>query len=158
MHLFRRTVSPGENPITGVSDVPVGVARILAVEDFAPYRALVVSLLNEQPHMRVVCEASSGLQAVEKAQELKPDLILMDIGLPDFNGIEAARRIRKFAPESKIIFLTQESSPEVVQAAIGLGASGYVLKSAAETDLVTAVETVIRGEKFFSAGTNRRGS
>ena len=107
--------------------------------------------------MRVVYEASSGLQAVEKAQELKPDLILMDIGLPDFNGIEAARRIRKFAPESKIIFLTQESSPEVVQAAIGLGASGYVLKSAAETDLVTAVETVIRGEKFFSAGTSRRG-
>lgn len=107
--------------------------------------------------MRVVCEVSSGLLAVEKAQELKPDLILMDIGLPDVNGIETARRIRKSAPESRIIFLTQESSSEVVQAAIGLGANGYVLKSVAETDLVTAVETVIQGKQFFSAGTNGHG-
>ena len=97
---------------------------------------------------------SNGLEAVEKAQELKPDLILIDIGLPDLNGIEAARRIRQFAPESKIIFLTQESSSEVVQAAIDLGAKGYVLKSQAETDLLIAVGMVMQGKQFFSCRAN----
>ena len=150
--------SPGATSIARLSNSSVGVVRILAVEDFAPYREFVASLLNKQPNLRVVCEVSSGLEAVQKAQKLKPDLILMDIGLPDINGIEAARRIRKFAPESRIIFLTQESSSEVVQAAIELGACGYVLKSVAETDLLTAVEAAFQGKQFFSAGANGHGS
>ena len=152
-----RNISPGAYSITGASDSSVAVARILAVEDFEPYRAFVASLLNKQPNLRVECEVSSGLQAVEKAQELKPDLILMDIGLPDLNGIEAARQIRKLDPESRIIFLTQESSSEVVQAAMGLGARGYVFKSKAETDLLTAVKAVMQGKQFFSSGTNGHG-
>jgi DNA-binding NarL/FixJ family response regulator len=89
---------------------------------------------------------------VEKAQELQPDLILMDIGLPGINGIEAARRIRTVAPNSKIIFLTQESSLEAVQEAKSLGASGYVLKIDAETDLLTAVQAVLQGKQFFDDG------
>jgi two-component system nitrate/nitrite response regulator NarL len=123
------------------------------VDDFEPYRKFVSSLLHERPDLQVVCEVSDGLQAVEKAQQLKPDLILMDIGLPGINGIEAARRIRTLVPHSKIIFLTQESSPEVVQEAISLGASGYVLKIEAETDLLMAVQAVLEGKQFFNDGT-----
>ena len=123
------------------------------MDDFEPYRKFVSSLLHERPDLQVVCEVSDGLQAVEKAQQLKPDLILMDIGLPGINGIEAARRIRTLVPHSKIIFLTQESSPEVVQEAISLGASGYVLKIEAETDLLMAVQAVLEGMQFFNDGT-----
>lgn len=118
-----------------------------------PYRLFVSSLLQERPDLQVICGVSDGLQAVEKAQELQPDLILMDIGLPGINGIEAARRIRAVAPNSKIIFLTQESSPEVIQEAKSLGASGYVLKIGAETDLLTAVQVVLQGKQFFNDGT-----
>ena len=120
--------------------------------DFEPYRIFITSLLHERPNLRVIGEVSGGVEAVEKAQELKPDLILMDIGLLGLNGIEAARRIRKLVPASKIVFLTQESSPEVIEEAITLGASGYVFKSQAETDLLTAVEAVLQGKEFFNGG------
>jgi len=99
--------------------------------------------------MQEVAEASEGLEAVDKARELQPHLVLMDIGLPLLNGIEAARRIREVSPKSRIIFLTQETSPEVVSAAMVLGASGYVFKSEAETHLVRALEAVLKGEQFF---------
>lgn len=91
-----------------------------------------------------------GLEAVQKAEELRPDLILLDIGLPTLNGIEVARRIRKLSPESKIIFVSQESSADVVQAALALGAQGYVVKAQAATDLVAAVEAVLAGKTFVS--------
>jgi DNA-binding NarL/FixJ family response regulator len=94
---------------------------------------------------------SDGLEAVQKAVELKPDLILMDIGLPTLSGIEAARRIRKLVPECKIIFVSQESSAEVVQEALQLGASGYVVKAKAGSELLTAVETVISGKQFVTS-------
>jgi DNA-binding NarL/FixJ family response regulator len=124
------------------------------VDDFVPYRQFVFSLLHERPDLQVICGVSDGLQAVEKAQELQPDLILMDIGLPGISGIEAARRIRTLAPNSKIIFLTQESSPEVIQEAKILGASGFVLKMQAETYLLTAMEAVLQGRQFFNDGTD----
>jgi len=124
------------------------------VDDFVPYRQFVSSLLHERPDLQVICGVSDGLQAVEKAQELQPDLILMDIGLPGISGIEAARRIRTLAPNSKIIFLTQESSPEVIQEAKSLGASGFVLKMQAETYLLTAMEAVLQGRQFFNDGTD----
>lgn len=129
--------------------------RILAVDDFEPYRLLVVSLLHERPDLKVICGVSDGLEAVEKAQELKPDLILMDIGLPGINGIEAARRIQTLVPNAKIIFLTQESSPEIMREAVTLGASGYVLKSQAEADLLIAVDAVLQGKQFFNDGAGR---
>jgi len=128
----------------------LAVTRILSVDDFEPYRLFIVSLLHERSDLRVICGVSNGLEAVQKAQELKPDLILMDIGLPGLNGMEAARRIRTLAPDSKIIFLTQESSPEVVREAVILGASGYVLKSQADTDLLVAVDAVLQGKQFFN--------
>src|SRR5204862_4944745 len=93
------------------------IVRIIVVDDYEPFRRFVCSMLEQRPELRVVGEASDGLEAVQKAEELQPDLILLDIGLPALNGMEAARRIRKLAPHSKILFVSMESSPEVVQEA-----------------------------------------
>src|SRR5258707_2170609 len=123
--------------------------RIHVVEDFAQLRKFIGTTLGERADLQV-CEVADGLEAVQKVKELKPDLILLDIGLPTLNGIEAARQIRKLAPESKIIFLTQESSADVVQEALGLGAHGYVLKANAGNELLAAVQSVISGNLFFS--------
>src|SRR5271170_4335421 len=113
--------------------------RVLVVDDYEPFRRLACSMLGERPELQIVGEASDGMEAVRKAEELKPNLILLDIGLPTLNGIEAAKQIRKLAPESKIIFVSQESSPDIVQEAIDLGARGYVLKIRAAIDLLAAV-------------------
>ena len=126
-------------------------ARILVVEDFAPFLQFISTTLATRHDLQVICEVSDGLEAVRKAEELRPDLILLDIGLPSLNGIEAARQIRKLVPESKIIFLTQESSDEVVEEAFRLGACGYVKKIQAKRDLLAAVETVILGNQFVSS-------
>jgi DNA-binding NarL/FixJ family response regulator len=91
-----------------------------------------------------VGEASDGLEALQKAVELRPDLILLDIGLPGLNGIEVARQMRSLVSESKIIFLTQESSSDVVQEALRLGGRGYVTQAKAH-DLLAAVEAVFSG-------------
>jgi DNA-binding NarL/FixJ family response regulator len=120
------------------------------VDDFEPFRRLVCSLLEQDPRLHVACEAGDGLEAVQYAERLQPNLIVLDIGLPKMNGIEAARRIRTLAPESKILFLSQTSDAEVVQDALSLGAQGYVLKSQVGSDLGAAVEAVLRGERFVS--------
>jgi DNA-binding NarL/FixJ family response regulator len=122
------------------------------VEDYPPFRQFVCSMLGRKPELQVVGEAADGLEAVHKAEELRPDLIVLDIGLPALNGLEAARRIRKLAPESKIIFVTQESSADIVQEALRLGASGYVLKTNAGKELLTAVEAVRQGKQFIGGG------
>ena len=128
----------------------VSSVRVLVVEDFEQFRRFVCATLGKRPDLQVVGEVSDGFEAVQKAVELKPDLILLDIGLPTLNGIEVARQIRKLVPESKIIFLSQESSAEVVQEALSLGAWGYVVKTRAGSDLLTAVEAVISGKQFVS--------
>jgi len=107
--------------------------------------------LEQRPGLRVVSEVSDGSEAVRKAVELEPDLILLDIGLPTLNGLQAARRIRGLAPESKIIFSTQETSPDIVQEAMRLGAWGYVFKSHAEDHLLLAVDAVLSGKRFVSS-------
>jgi DNA-binding NarL/FixJ family response regulator len=104
------------------------------------------------PNLQIICEVSDGLAAVQKAEQLKPDLILLDIGLPMLSGIEAARQIRTLSPESKILFVSQESDAEVMQAAFRMGACGYVLKSNAAKDLLAAVKAVCAGRQFFSGG------
>ena len=123
---------------------------MLVVEDFEPFRSFVCSALKQKPELEIVCELSDGLAAVQKADELKPDLILLDIGLPGLNGIEAGRQIRKLVPDAKIIFLTQESSQDVVQEALRLGALGYVVKTRAGSDLIPAVEAVLQGKQYVS--------
>jgi len=99
-----------------------------------------------------VTEASNGLEAVQKAEGLQPDLILLDIGLPDLNGLEVAKRVRKVAPAAKILFLSQESSPDVVREALALGALGYVHKQRSKTDLLPAIEAVLMGKRFVGSG------
>lgn len=128
------------------------------MEDFEPYRTFVKSLLQETPGLQVIWEVADGLQAVERAKELSPDLILMDISLPGINGIEAARRILKFMPESKLVFLTQETAAEVVSEALNLGIFGYVMKSQAESELLPAIEAVLQGTRFVSSGLDRHDS
>ena len=125
---------------------------ILVVDDFEPWRQQVCSMLHTGLELRVIAEAADGLEAVQKAAELKPDLILLDIGLPTLNGIEAARQIRKLAPDSKIVFLTQESSPDVVEEAFLLGARGYIVKTMAGIELLSAVEAVLEGKQFLGSG------
>jgi DNA-binding NarL/FixJ family response regulator len=125
---------------------------LLVAEDFVDFRRLIASILSQSPNLKVICEVSDGQDAVQKAADLKPDLILLDIGLPTLNGLEAARQIRKIAPQSKIIFVTQESSPDVMQKALGLGACGYVVKSKIRRDLLAAVNTVLEGRQFVSTG------
>jgi len=122
------------------------------VEDFKPFRSFILSLFQEQPELYVLYEVSDGQEAVRRALELNPDLILMDIGLPTLNGIEAVRQIRKAIPKSKIVFVTQETSAEVVAEARNVGALGYVPKSRAAQDLFRAVTLVLRGEPFVSTG------
>ena len=125
--------------------------RILVVDDYEGWRRQICLLLQARPELQVICEASDGLEAVQRAEELKPDLIVLDIGLPTLNGIEAARRIRKLAPESKILFLSQESSAGVVQEGLRLGVLGYVVKARAGAELLAAVEAVLRGRRFVSS-------
>jgi len=124
--------------------------RVLVVDDFGPWRRFVCSALQKNPELQIVGEASDGLEAVQKASELLPDLIVLDLGLPKLNGIEAARQIRKKSSESKILFVSQESSADVIQAALNAGGSGYVLKTRAEMDLLSAVEAVLAGHQFVS--------
>jgi DNA-binding NarL/FixJ family response regulator len=127
-------------------------AKILLVEDFEPCRRFVTSLLQQSPEWQIISEVSDGLEAIQKAQELRPDLIVLDIGLPKLNGIEAARQIRKISPESKIVFLSQESFAEVVEEALSFGAQGYVVKTMARNDLLPALQAVLEGRQFVSSG------
>ncbi|HXN18030.1 MAG TPA: response regulator transcription factor [Candidatus Binatus sp.] len=119
--------------------------HVLVVEDSVAFRRYIVATLATQGGLEVIGEVSDGLEAVQKAQELKPDLILMDIGLPSLSGIEAARRIRNLVPEAKVVFLSQESSADIIQMALNTGASGYVVKVNAEHELLRTVRTAIFG-------------
>jgi len=125
---------------------------ILVVEDFAPFRNFIRATLEQRADLQIIGEVSDGLEAVRQAEELKPELILLDIGLPTLNGMKAARLIRKLAPASKIIFLTQNSSADVVKEGLSLGAWGYVLKTRAALDLLAAVDAVLEGRQFVSGG------
>jgi DNA-binding NarL/FixJ family response regulator len=123
---------------------------ILVVEDFEPFRHLIRAILSKNPQFQIVAEVADGLDAVQKASDLKPDLILLDIGLPLLNGFDAARLIRKLAPDSKIVFVTQESSADIAQEALRIGASGYVLKIRVSSDLLTAANAALQGKQFVS--------
>ena len=97
-------------------------------------------------------DLSDRLEAVQKAEELRPDLIVLDIGLPTLDGFAAARQIRRLAPESKIIFVSVDSSPDLRQEALSVGALGYVSKTRAGSDLLPAVDAVLEGNQFVSSG------
>ena len=127
------------------------IIRVLIVDDYEPWRRLVRLTLLVHESLQVIGEVCDGLEAAPKAQELHPDLILLDIGLPHLNGIEAARKIREVAPASKILFVSENRSLDIVEEALQTGAVGYVVKSDAAAELLSAVETVLNGKRFVSA-------
>jgi len=129
----------------------MSIIRILIVDDFDPWRGFVVQQLEQQPHMRVLGYASDGLEGVLKAQELQPDLILLDLGLPKLNGIDVARRVRKLVPNAKLLFFSTDSDPDVVRAAFRAGAAGYVLKVDAGAALLAGMEAVLLGNQYLSS-------
>jgi len=130
--------------------VRVSSIRILLVDDVESWRLSVSSMLRAEPSFEVVFEASDGLKAVQASESLQPAVVLLDIGLPGLNGIQVGGWIRKVAPFAKIVFVTMERDPDIVEAAWRLGARGYVLKSDAARELVAAIQLVVRGEKFLS--------
>jgi DNA-binding NarL/FixJ family response regulator len=132
--------------------MPASTIRVLVVEDYAAFRRFLVSTTQSKAELQVICEVADGAEAVQKARELQPELILLDIGLPSLNGIEAARQIRKLSPNSKILFVSENRYSDVVEEALRMGALGYVVKSDAARDLLRAVEAVVQGKKFVSAG------
>ncbi len=121
------------------------------MDDYESWRRFVCSTLQRFPTLQVVGEVSDGFSAVQHAQQLQPDLVLLDIGLPRLHGIEAARLIRQVSPKSKIIFLTQDCSQDIAEEALQTGALGYVVKSDAARELLPAVEAVVRGSEFISS-------
>ena len=124
--------------------------RILKADDFAPWARFISSIILKHTDWHIVGEAVDGFEVVKKAGELKPDLILLDVGLPELNGIEAAQQIRKLVPKAKILFLSGLDDPETVREALRTGASGYCVKSDAGSELTTAIEAALRGEQFVS--------
>jgi DNA-binding NarL/FixJ family response regulator len=120
-------------------------------DDFEPWRRFVMVTLHKHAQFSVIAEVSDGLEAVQQAQQLQPDLIVLDIGLPTLNGIEAARQIRQLSPSSKIVFLSENRSSDIVEEAVRSGAIGYVFKTDAASALLPAVEAVLRGQQFLSA-------
>jgi DNA-binding NarL/FixJ family response regulator len=125
--------------------------RVLVVDDYEPWRRFVHSTLQKASELRVIGEASDGLEAIQKAEGTQPDLILLDIGLPKLNGIEAASRIRGLVPFSKIIFVSDTRSPDIMSVALRAGGSGYVVKSNGATELLPAIAAVLEGKQFVSA-------
>jgi DNA-binding NarL/FixJ family response regulator/enamine deaminase RidA (YjgF/YER057c/UK114 family) len=125
--------------------------RVLVVDDYEPWRRYLAVTLRKKTGLHVIGEASDGLEAVQQAQELQPDLILLDIGLPTRSGIEAARRIREVSPASKILFVSENRSACIAKEALSTGAGGYVVKSDAAGELLPAVDTVLKGKRFLSA-------
>jgi DNA-binding NarL/FixJ family response regulator len=125
------------------------IIRILVVDDFETWRRYVCSLLQKHGQYDVIGEVADGLEAVHKAQELQPDVILLDINLPSLNGIQAARRIRECAPKTKILFVSENTSEDIAEEALRTGAQGYVVKEDARRELLIAIATILRGEKFL---------
>lgn len=135
-----------------MAKAPSPEVRILVVDDYEPWRRSACSMLKPHQKYQIVGEAIDGPDAIRKSQELHPDLILLDIGLPVLSGIDAASQICKLVPSVKILFVSQNHDSDVVGAALSDGGHGFVLKAAAGRDLIPAIEAVLRGEKFVSEG------
>ena len=127
--------------------VPFPTGSVLIVDDFAHWRAKVRNLLQDCRELHIVAEACDGSEAVRRAADLNPDLILLDIGMPILNGLAAAHEIRQVSPRTKVVFVTQENDADTRSAALAAGASGYVLKMNAESELLPTIETVLRNHQ-----------
>jgi DNA-binding NarL/FixJ family response regulator len=123
---------------------------ILVVDDNESVRKKICERLTNHGGFEVVCEAVNGLEAVRNAGELQPDIIVLDISMPVFGGIEAAARIRRVAPKARIVFLSQHKLPGIAEAALASGGHAYVVKSAASADLIPAIQAAVQGKRFVS--------
>jgi DNA-binding NarL/FixJ family response regulator len=118
--------------------------RILIADDFEAWRLEVRTLLQSRTDWQIVSEAQDGLEVVQKASKIRPDIVLLDIGMPRMNGIAAAEQIRQLSPNSKIIFLSMNSDADVINAALSIGVDGFVLKMAAGSELIPAIDEALR--------------
>jgi len=123
---------------------PSAEATILIADDMAGWRVRVREILHGLPECQIVGEACDGLQAVQRVAELKPDLVLLDIGMPVLDGLRAASQIQRVSPHSKIVFVTQEDDADIQRAAIDTGALGYILKSNAASELLPTIIDALR--------------
>lgn len=126
--------------------------RLLVVDDHEVVRRGLCALLEAQASWKVVGEAVNGRDAIEMVKQLKPDVVIMDISMPEMNGFEAARGILKTAPKTEVLIFSMHKSEQMLREAVKAGARGYVLKSDAGHDLVTAVDALSRHETFFGSG------
>jgi len=133
------------------------LVRVLVVDDVELWHTFVEGQLDREPNLQVVGVVTDGLDAVRKAVELRPDLILLDIRLPRLSGIEVARQIRKVVPAATILFLSGESDPDVVRDAFCAGGLGYVLKLDTARDLMAGIESVLLGRPFVSSSLRELG-
>lgn len=130
-------------------EVKVSEVRVLIVDDFAPWHSLIKTQLELETEWRIIGSALDGLDAVQKTAELLPDLVLMDIHLPKMNGIEAARQIRAMIPQAKIIFLSSDTDPGVIEAALSAGGLGYISKAKIAECLLRGMKSVLAGQPFI---------
>lgn len=125
--------------------------RVLVVDDHDVVRRGVRSLLESQPGVEVCSEAANGIEALEQVKRDKPHLVVLDLTMPEMNGLEAARAIREASPESDVLILSMHFSEEIAREVLRVGARGYVLKSDANTELLTAVQRLRQGKSFFTS-------
>jgi len=124
--------------------------RILMVDDAAHWRKFVNFILRIDPELEIVSDVSTGEEAVEKAANLKPDVVLLDIQLPGMSGLEAGQRILSQDPNTRVVFLSQERDVDIVYEALRIGAAAFVVKTDAASQLVTAIRAATRGQVFLS--------
>lgn len=130
--------------------------KILLVDDHTIVRQGLARLLEEQPDLKVVGEATNGQIAVEQSMELKPDIVIMDIAMPRMNGIEAAKRIRKHLPGTKVLILSMYSHEHYIHELLEAGISGYLLKDASGRDIIKAVHSAMKNETFLSPSISKK--
>src|ERR1700681_933647 len=128
--------------------------RILVVDDHPIVRHGLRTLLGGRPEWEIIDEAEDGIEAVEKADRLKPDVVILDVSMPRMDGLEACRRIRKSVPRSEVLIVTQHDSPQMMREALAAGARGYVVKSNLARDLLEAVEEVSQHRVFTALTRN----
>jgi len=164
LSIFKREAASALSNVTRVpgntrTNMPTPTIRVLLVEDYLPFRHFLSSTIQAKLEWNDIHEVADGSDAVQKAEALKPQLVLLDIGLPTLNGIEAARQIKKVSPDSKILFVSQETSADVLEEALKTGAEGYVCKMDSGGELLAAIDAVMRGERYVSKSlSSTRGS
>src|SRR6204780_2797477 len=140
-------LAPFKSPVVGGS---MKMLRILVADDHDLMRRGIKALLQSHAGWEVCGEAQTGREAVAKAEELKPDVVILDISMPDLNGVDAAKRIRKSSPDTEVLILSVHYSDQLIRDILEAGVRGYIVKSDSDRDLIIAVETLANHKPFFT--------